>query len=426
MAWGDIGLLAVELLIYSTGMLLLFRLRRRMGLGLFFTALGSLHFLETYLAASLYVQILPGMTLSPGSVILFSGKFFFILLLYIREDALVARQPIYGLLFGNVLTACLVVVLSRHVVVAASGSAVDVHLLDQLGALMLWGSALLFVDCLLVILLYERLSRIAWLTLPLRLWLAAVAVLVFDQIGFFTVLHLVYDAPWSAGWGGLVGKVMAAACYALLLSAYLRWLDRDEDADGDAENPRLRDVFQALTYRQRYEALRTQAEVDALTGLPHRGMLDVTGERLLTAARERGTALTALMIDIDHFKRLNDGAGHQAGDEALRHVADVLRGALRDDDCIFRYGGDEFVVLLPDTGESVALALAERLRAAIRTAPPQAIGQLDLSIGLATASRVLRNTTLPLLLAEADRQLYVAKASGRGCVRGSVLRNVTP
>ena len=414
MAWSEIGLLICELLVYAAGMLLLFRLRRRMGLGLFFTALGSLHFLETYLAANLYVQLMPGISLSPGSVILFSGKFFFVLLLYIREDALVARQPIYGLLFGNVLTAALVLVLSQHATVSAV-AAVDARLLDQLGALMLWGSVLLFIDCVLVILLYERLSRSRWMPLELRLWVSATAILVFDQIGFFSVLHWFYGAPWSAGIGGLLGKIGAAACYSVIIALYLRHLEREDDDDDDAIARPIRDLFGVLTYRQRYEALRTEARTDALTGLAHRGRFDAVGERLLREARERGTALSALMIDIDHFKQLNDSVGHQAGDNALRHVADVLQASLRAADHAFRYGGDEFAVLLPDTSAESATALAERLRERIG-----AIGlgkgiTLTASVGVAT--RPARSALgLEALLLDADRALYAAKDAGRNRV----------
>ena len=422
MAWTEVGLLALELLLYAAGMLTLFRLRRRLGLGLFFTALGSLHFLETYLAANLYVQLMPGLSLSPGSVVLFSGKFFFVLLLYIREDALVARQPIYGLLFGNVLTALLVIVLSQHAAVVSSGAApIDTHLLDQLGALMVWGSLLLFVDCLLVILLYERLARVAWLPLEARLWCASVAVLLFDQAGFFAMLHGAYDVPWSAGLGGLVGKVVAALCYALLIGLYLRRFDRDVD-DAEAEPVRIRDLFQMLTYRQRYEALRSEAHSDALTGLPHRGRLDRVGARLLEEARASGRPLSALMIDIDHFKRLNDSFGHQAGDEALQRVATMLRTALSPaDERAFRYGGDEFVVLLTDSDAARAADFADSLRRTLAREESPLRGVLDVSIGVATATRVLRNTSLATLLAEADRQLYAAKQAGRGAVRGSTL-----
>ncbi len=99
----NVLLLAGEALIYFVALGALLRARKRIGLGAFFCALGVMHFLETYLASILYVPLPFGIVASPGSTVLFTGKLMMLLLLYIREDAVVVRQPIYGLLFGNVL-----------------------------------------------------------------------------------------------------------------------------------------------------------------------------------------------------------------------------------------------------------------------------------------------------------------------------------
>ena len=96
-------LLIGEALIYFFALSALLRARKHIGLGAFFCALGVMHFLETYLASILYVALPFGIVASPGSTVLFTGKLMMLLLLYIREDAVVVRQPIYGLLFGNVL-----------------------------------------------------------------------------------------------------------------------------------------------------------------------------------------------------------------------------------------------------------------------------------------------------------------------------------
>ena len=121
MAGFNVFLLVVEMAVYFTAMLALFRLRETLGLGVFFCALGSFHFMETYLAAAYYLQLPLDISLSPGSVVLFSGKLALILLIYIREDALVARQPIYGLFIGNILLIGLVALLRQHDAVAAPG-----------------------------------------------------------------------------------------------------------------------------------------------------------------------------------------------------------------------------------------------------------------------------------------------------------------
>lgn len=247
MAWSEIGLLASECAVYYAAMLLLFRFRHLIGLGAFFCALGSLHFLENYLATSLYVQFYPGMSLSPGSVVLFSGKLLLLLLVYIREDAPTVRQPIYGLLLGNFLAVALLLILRHHQALApVEGQQLDLALLNDVGGLMVWGSLLLFIDCLMIILVYEWLGGLFGRLSALRLWLSASAVLIFDQIGFFAALNLLLGVPFSAGFGGLVGKLAAAGVYSLLIAVYLRWF---EPSAKPAENKRLGDVFDILTYR---------------------------------------------------------------------------------------------------------------------------------------------------------------------------------
>ena len=179
------ALLLAEATLYFVAMTALFRLRNRVGIGVFFAALGTMHFLETYLAAVLYVPILGGFVVSPGSIVLFSGKLVMLLLVYIREDAAVVRQPIYGLFLGNLLIVAAVLLLRLHAPVPVPGQIPDLTFLDQTGWLMVWGTTLLFVDSILIILLYERTA--AWLgnrVIP-RILISAAAVLTFDQIGFY-------------------------------------------------------------------------------------------------------------------------------------------------------------------------------------------------------------------------------------------------
>ena len=183
-------LLAGDAALYFVALAALLRARSRIGLGAFFCALGVMHFLETYLASNLYVALPLGIVTSPGSTVLFAGKLMLLLLLYIREDAVVVRQPIYGLLFGNVLLFALAFVMRHHTLVPLSpGHAANFGFLDEIGGLMVWGTAILFFDCILIILLYER-SR-AWFgnsVFP-RLLVSGALVLTFDQVAFFDRLE---------------------------------------------------------------------------------------------------------------------------------------------------------------------------------------------------------------------------------------------
>lgn len=415
MAVGNVSLLLAEAALYFGVMALLFRMRRRFGLGVFVCALGSLHFLETYLAAIFYIQAPFGTALSPGSIVLFSGKLVMLLLLYIREDAEAVRQPIYGLLFGNLLIVALVMIMRQHNIVApVPGQVPDFPFLDQMGGLMIWGTVLLFVDSILIILLYERLAGWLGRNVTARVWLSAAAVLTLDQFGFYFALYTFVDAPVSVLYGGWIGKMVAAAVFALLTGAYLRWF---ESEGGKLElRPRLVDVFDALTYRERYQELLEQTGRDGLTGLYDRGRLERQGPLRVADALAAGRAMSLILVDIDGFKAINDRHGHAAGDQILRLVGARLSDTMRSTDGIYRYGGDEFVVLSDGLAHEAALAAAERVRRAVETFSVEERVPVTISIGIATSPSDA--TSLSELFASADARLYEAKSAGRNRVVG--------
>jgi two-component system cell cycle response regulator len=131
-----------------------------------------------------------------------------------------------------------------------------------------------------------------------------------------------------------------------------------------------------------------------------------------------GRELAVLMVDVDHFKSVNDRFGHAAGDRALRVVAETLRGNTRVFDSIARYGGEEFVVLMPGTGPDAAVAAAERLRASVAAAafdtPDGSPVHLTVSVGVACSPE--HPASPDALLAAADQALYDAKRGGRNRV----------
>jgi diguanylate cyclase (GGDEF)-like protein len=171
--------------------------------------------------------------------------------------------------------------------------------------------------------------------------------------------------------------------------------------------------------------LERLANQDALTGLPNRRAFFARLEVEFHRSRRHNAPLSLLMLDIDHFKLYNDRHGHQAGDEALRAVGGALARGIRDYDCAGRYGGEEFIALLPETASASALVVAERIRsyvAALRLGVrgpdgvPQEVG-VTISAGAASwpEAPVERAEELVSL---ADRALYQAKAGGRNrCVR---------
>lgn len=164
---------------------------------------------------------------------------------------------------------------------------------------------------------------------------------------------------------------------------------------------------------------RARAETDALTGLHNRNwMLEIYPQQLELSLRI-GHPVALLLIDVDHFKKINDQYGHAAGDQALQHLARVVQRNLRSTDLLARYGGEEFAVMMPATPIPKAFASAERLRRRIHGAPLMlaATGttiHLTVSIGIAEC---LAGWTLDDLLHAADQALYQAKHHGRNQIR---------
>ena len=159
------------------------------------------------------------------------------------------------------------------------------------------------------------------------------------------------------------------------------------------------------------EGLHDLASTDALTGLLNHGAFGAELERALDASRHSGECAALLLLDIDYFKSVNDRFGHQQGDQTLRLVGGVLAGHKRRGDLLGRLGGDEFGLLLSDADVEVTHRVAERIRAAVRSATEETQWPLTVSIGVAGLAG--HTGSAEELLAAADRALYAAKAQGR-------------
>lgn len=181
----------------------------------------------------------------------------------------------------------------------------------------------------------------------------------------------------------------------------------------------LRSVLSQVEIQRQRDELETLARRDPLTGLGNRRSFDESLGSARGRAHRQGLGLAVLMIDIDHFKRLNDTYGHPEGDRRLQSVAAILDGCLqRGDDLLARYGGEEFIAALPSPDAAHALGLGERLRASVEAAAlPAPEATVTISIGVAWQApgedRDPRD-----LVERADQALYRAKHAGRNCVRG--------
>jgi diguanylate cyclase (GGDEF)-like protein len=163
--------------------------------------------------------------------------------------------------------------------------------------------------------------------------------------------------------------------------------------------------------------LKEQANRDPLTGLYNRRFLDSTMPRELARANRDGQPLWLMLIDIDHFKNINDNYGHPMGDEVIKFLAHLLQDKARADDVVCRYGGEEFLLLLPNMPQNVALARAELWR---KTFADKIIAhdgfQIQATLSIGIADYPLHGVTQEDLVGNADFALYRAKSQGRNCV----------
>lgn len=178
-------------------------------------------------------------------------------------------------------------------------------------------------------------------------------------------------------------------------------------------------VRAALRTKRLQDILEQQSFLDGLTGLWNRAYLDRRLEAELNVAMRYGRPLTVLLTDIDHFKQLNDTYGHLFGDVVLQGVAEVLREYARRSDIVTRYGGEEFALLLTDTGSKAATVVAERLRLAIEAKSFEARGErisVTASFGVACSDEIAGELTPETVIGYADQALYCAKDQGRNCL----------
>ena len=164
------------------------------------------------------------------------------------------------------------------------------------------------------------------------------------------------------------------------------------------------------------QLVQHEAETDALTGQPNRRALDEMLKQQVDMAQSTGRAFSVLLLDIDHFKLVNDTHGHGAGDDTLRAFAQRVREHLRQGDTCARYGGEEFVVVLPGTTLAAALDVAERLRHGVAEASLMSVPLVRATVSIGAAQHV-PGETVEQLLERADTAVYAAKRGGRNQVR---------
>jgi diguanylate cyclase (GGDEF)-like protein len=413
----QIAWLGVQATFVSVLLLVLFRQRHRFHFSLLFITLGAFQQMQAMLALSFYVAITPGVLVSPGSLVLFTSSLFTALLVYIREDASEARKLIYGLVIANLSIEGFNFLLGR--MFESPGMQNPVGLPRTLfihdPRIALFGSAALLIDVIVVIITYEWVSRHVSRFLFLRIYVSMVLVLSLDTLIFASGSFWGRPEFLTVFLSGWMGKILISLFFSAVLTIYLHFFERPEYAEprGDV---RIQDIFQMLTYRQRFESLREKVIRDPLTGLYNRGFFDENLPKELERASRLRRPLALLMLDADHFKHYNDTMGHPAGDRALILIASTLTASLRASDMACRYGGEEFMVILPDADPKHARITADRIRENLRARwekdEPRLPGRC---ITMTMGGSFFPNeaTSMPTLVTLADQRLYLGKRDGR-------------
>ncbi|MCB1762173.1 MAG: GGDEF domain-containing protein [Gammaproteobacteria bacterium] len=220
-----------------------------------------------------------------------------------------------------------------------------------------------------------------------------------------------------------VGAQSSHSCrYQLLVSGeslgeikFFRIFPFDEQELETIEN-----LLSGLLYPLRnallYHRAILTARIDPLTGIKNRSTLDEAVQREIKLARRQQSPLSILLLDIDHFKSVNDIHGHLFGDQALRAVAQCVQKTIRDSDLLFRYGGEEFMLLLSGTDVNGSALLAERIRQEVERMNPLVGKQINLTISLGVTNLQPEPDNMESFLERADMALYRAKQNGRNRV----------
>jgi diguanylate cyclase (GGDEF)-like protein len=396
-----------------------FRLRRTFGQALLYIVFGVIFQYANLLAGSMYIPLSPWLVVSPGSVVLFPAILFLVLFVYLSEDALEARKLIFGVAIANI------VFLPLSLLVATQLQSPQVinpfHLSPDLFSvqprIVVSSAVVLFIDTLIVCLLYEWISRYTR-SIFLRVYLSLTITLYFDSIAFATAAFAGSPPYFDIMISQLVGKTFAALVYSIILATYLRYFNVAESTVV-GEGRALGAMFRVLTYRQRYEELQRIVVRDALTNVYNRGFFDEAIDKYVAMSKRSGRSICMMMVDVDHFKRVNDTYGHTEGDLVLQLIAAAISSTLRVSDYVCRYGGEEFAILLPQTELAQATVLAERIVAEL----PRALATgwkgaevmpITVTIGVSECPREAADG--PELIRIADRRLYAGKAAGRNRV----------
>jgi diguanylate cyclase (GGDEF)-like protein len=390
-------------------------MRDRLGLAPLMIVVGALEGIKVYVLTGSLLE-LPGIgAVRLGSVVSYMNALAVVQVLYLRCGLAAARQ----LAWATVCVAVAMGLLNQLMALLLSRPGmlqplpVNPQALASSARIEIVGDLLLLIGLVGGVLLVNALLR-AGLGRWLSLFLTLAIVATLDNLLF---IGLAFGPEalgnWSVLGPALAGKALMAMLLASLGSAYLGLSGGIGGSDTRLDG---RELLAGLSFRRRLAELEQQLQTDPLTGIFNRRYLDQTVPELLHMDQLRGLPTSLLLLDLDHFKRINDSHGHLVGDQTLQHVALRLRASLRRNDVVLRFGGEEFVILLPCTPADEARRVGEQVLADLQAHPLQRQDGEPLSINatLGLATSPADGDDLRGLLQTADRRLYEGKRAGRG------------
>jgi diguanylate cyclase (GGDEF)-like protein len=397
----DIALLGLtQALVLYAGLLLMLRLRTFFGLGPLFLTMGALEGLKYFLAEApvAETQFYQGVVLA--SAVYYPASMAMILQLYRCEGIHAARKLVWSLVLATLLVCAI-----TAVPVLPTGDGAYLRIMR-----LLIGSGLLLLGSICVIAMAAWLGR---LRMPFFLasWLALSVVAVGDTVAYETLVAAISSGQQVNLLGSVVAKCVYLGLFTAMGSAYLWACER---VGSPVQREVLGDVASAMTYQERFQALEQALIRDSSTGLFNRRYFDSWLPDCLREHAVRGSTCALLMLDLDHFKRINDSHGHAAGDRVLVFFSQLLESEKRRSDLAFRVGGEEFCIVQPGADRSEAEALAERLLDRLRTSPVIEVDGIVLGCTIGIAISPADGRSARTLLEKADRRLYAGKQAGRG------------
>ena len=409
------ALLPLLAVVLFAALLAAFWARRTLGLAPLFMVLGINEGFKYYSAASVVLPFF-GVDIALSSAVFFTASLTMVLVLYARDGVNAVRPVAWCIVACALLSGIVNELLAMLAMQPSQLQTLNASLWRQLV-----GTLLLFLDIVGAIVLTAR-----WRP-PMNLWpamfIASAVIVTLDTVAYNLLTSSSYTI---VRWGvdSLI-KIAFIALFFCMAWAYFRWIEKysfgkvDDEFDGISRNDQTFDLLSALTLRRNSEQLFRDAYLDELTGSYNRRFLInwFPEQSKIDANRDLHTGL--LLIDVDHFKQVNDRYGHAVGDVVLKHIVARMRARVRRGDAVVRWGGEEFVIVMPAVEahelQSAAIWLCELIaQSPLFLANDQSL-TVTVTIGTALSGE-REGRELPKLLEAADQRLYLGKRSGRNRV----------